>query len=130
MLMKYNHKTMEDSVVDLWNDTLIYDAITKEKFRKNIIFDENFDNDLCCVYLIDNVVVGFILGMKRKFPYLERGLEEDKAWISIVFVKETYQRQGIGTLLLKEIEKRLKDKGTKTIFLANYSPSYFFSWLR
>lgn len=123
--MKYNHKTMEDSVVDLWNETLIYDAITKEKFRKNIIFDENFDNDLCCVYLIDNVVVGFILGMKRKFPYLERGLEEDKAWISIVFVKETYQRQGIGTLLLKEIEKRLKDKGTKTIFLANYSPSYF-----
>ena len=129
MLMKYNHKTMEDSVVDLWNDTLIYDAITKEKFRKNIIFDENFDNDLCCVYLIDNAVVGFILGMKRKFPYLERGLEEDKAWISIVFVKETYQRQGIGTLLLKEIEKRLKDKGTKTIFLANYSPSYFLAGL-
>ena len=129
MLMKYNHKTMEDSVVDLWNDTLIYDAITKEKFRKNIIFDENFDNDLCCVYLIDNAVVGFILGMKRKFPYLERGLEEDKAWISIVFVKETYQRQGIGTLLLKEIEKRLNDKSTKTIFLANYSPSYFLAGL-
>ena len=122
MLMKYNHKTMEDSVVDLWNETLIYDAITKDKFRKNIIFDENFDNDLCCVYLINNVVVGFILGMKRNFPYLERGLEEDKAWISIVFVKENYQRRGIGTLLLKEIEKRLKNKGTKTIFLANYSP--------
>ena len=47
MLMMYNHKTMEDSVVDLWNETLIYDAITKDKFRKNIILDENFDNDLC-----------------------------------------------------------------------------------
>lgn len=106
MLMMYNHKTMEDSVVDLWNETLIYDAITKDKFRKNIILDENFDNDLCYVYLINNVVVGFVLGMKRIFPYLERGLEADKAWISIIFVKKTHQRQGIGTMLLNEIEKK------------------------
>ena len=129
MLVKYNHRTMGDDVIDLWNKIMVYDTITKKKFLKKIIFDENFDNDLCYVYIKNETIAGFILATKRKFPYLERGLEENKAWINIMFVKEEYQDKGIGTIMLTKVEETLKSKGVNTISLANYSPNYFLAGL-
>ena len=128
-LAKYNHKLHENQVVALWNECCINDLITKEKFRKQALFDENFNNDLCYVYLEDEMVVGFILATKRKFPYLERGLESDKGWINVLFVKETFRRKGIATKLLTTVETKLQEMGAKTIILASYSPNYFFAGL-
>ena len=71
-------------------------------------------------------VVGFCYGVRRKIPYLERGLEENRGWIVIMGVLPEYQNQGIGTMLCDEVEKRLKDMGTKEITLCAYSPNYFF----
>ncbi len=116
----------EDSVIELWNKVLPENAISLSIFRRQILFDENFDTNLCYLALDEGLLVGFILGMKRKFPYLERGLEPDKAWISVVFVDDKYQRRGIGTKLVGVVEEELKKRGTKEIIFGAYSPNYFF----
>ncbi|MBU3227341.1 GNAT family N-acetyltransferase [Clostridium algidicarnis] len=116
----------EREVVDLWNKTLIADPIIVNKFRKQALFDDNFDTNLCFIAVEDDCVIGFLLATKRKFPYLERGLEETRGWINVMFVDQDYQRQGIGESLVKYAEVKLKSMGTETVTLGAYSPNYFF----
>lgn len=113
-------------VLTCWNQSLIYDVIDEERFKQLILLDENFNPDLFLLAMNDEKVVGFCYGVRRKIPYLERGLEENRGWIVIMGVLPEYQNQGIGTMLCDEVEKRLKDMGTKEITLCAYSPNYFF----
>lgn len=116
----------EKDVVDLWNKCLFFDQISVDTFRQKAIFDDNFDSNLCWLALDKNEVVGFIMATKRKFPYLERGLEPERGWINVMFVSPEYRRIGVGKNLYQRAEDALKEKGTKEITLAMYSPSYFF----
>jgi ribosomal protein S18 acetylase RimI-like enzyme len=116
----------EREVVDLWNKTLTADPITVHKFRKQALFDDNFDTQLCFVAVEDDSVVGFLLATKRKFPYLERGLEPSRAWINVMFVHQDYRKKGIGGGLARLAEEKLKSMGAETITLGAYSPNYFF----
>ena len=125
MIVNYEQK-YEKEVVELWNQTMLADPITIHKFRKQALFDDNFDPALCYVALEEEKAVGFCLGMRRKFPYMERGLEPDRGWIVVMFVAKEYQRKGIGTALLKRAEDDMKADGAKNITLSAYSPSYFF----
>lgn len=124
-IVTYEQK-YEKAVVDLWNRTLHADPLTVKKFRKQALFDENFDPSLCYVALEEEQPVGFCLGMRRKFPYMERGLEPDRGWIVVMFVAREYQRKGIGTALVNRAEEDMKRAGAKNITLSAYSPSYFF----
>lgn len=116
----------ENDVIEVWNQTLTSDLVSLQKFRKQIIYDDNFDTELCYVALQDEKVVGFLLGTKRKFPYLERGLEPKRGWINVMFVAKEYQRQGIGEKLVKRVEEALLALGVDNITLGAYSPNYFF----
>lgn len=124
-IVTYEQK-YEKAVVALWNRTLHADPLTVKKFRKQALFDENFDPSLCYVALEEEQPVGFCLGMRRKFPYMERGLEPDRGWIVVMFVAREYQRKGIGTALVNRAEEDMKRAGAKNITLSAYSPSYFF----
>lgn len=124
-ISNYN-QVFEEAVVALWNRTLIADPITVHKFRKQALFDDNFDPELCYVALEEESVVGFLLATKRKFPYLERGLEPKRGWINVMFVDPAHQRKGIGTALVKKAEEKLKSMGAENVTLGAYSPSYFF----
>lgn len=128
MITKYLQK-WENEVVELWNECCEFDPITVYKFRQQALFDENFNEDLCYVDVEEEKIVGFILGMKRKFPYLERGLEPNRGWISVMFVKQEYRCQGRGQALLDTVEDKLKQMGATNITLAAYSPNYFFAGL-
>lgn len=120
------HQDKFQQVLTCWNESLIYDAIDEERFKQLILLDENFDSNLFLLATNEEKVLGFCYGVRRKIPYLERGLEENRGWIVIMGVLPEYQHQGIGTLLCDEVEKRLKDLGTKEITLCAYSPNYFF----
>ncbi len=124
-LLNYN-QSYEKDIVDLWNKTLTADPITIHKFRKQVLFDDNFDADLFFLAVENQRVIGFLLATKRKFPYLERGLEPTKGWINAMLVDREYQRQGIGTMLVKRGEEKLKSLGVETVILGAYSPNYFF----
>lgn len=119
-------QSMEERVITLWNKCLIEDIISPEIFRKQILFDENFQENLCFVAIEDKSIVGFLLATKRLFPYLERGTEPTRGWINLMFVDENYRRRGVGTQLVKEAEDALRDLGTERITLGAYSPSYIF----
>lgn len=120
----YKQEYMEQLVTG-WNETLIFDSISEERFLQQVLMDENFDSDLALVLLVEDKVIGFCLGIKRKYPYLTRGLEENRGWISIMFVLTKYQGKGYGKALLNEEEKRLKKEKVKEITLCAYSPNYF-----
>jgi GNAT superfamily N-acetyltransferase len=119
-------QAFEREVVELWNKILTQDPITIHKFRKQALFDDNFDTELCFVALENNCTVGFLLATKRKFPYLERGLEPIRGWINVMFVDQAHRQKGIGEALVKQAEEELKAKGAQTVTLGAYSPNYFF----
>ena len=121
---KYEYK-----IVDLWNRCCTFDPINIGRFRKQALYDDNFDPELCWIALSENEPKGFIMATKRKIPYLERGLEPDKGWINIMFVDPDYQNRGIGERLYQLAESSLKKRGVHNITLAAYSPNYFFGGL-
>lgn len=126
MKIETYNQVFENQVVELWNQTLFADALTTGKFRKQALFDDNFDPQLCDVALEDGRVRGFILATRRKFPYLERGLEPARGWINVLFVDKAFQRRGTGSTLLEGAEQKLAVLGAKQITLGAYSPNYFF----
>lgn len=111
------------AVVTLWNQELIADTINLERFTRIVLADDNFDSDMFLLAFEGDVLIGFILGTIRKFPYMEKGLESDRAYINIMCVDQAYQRRGIGSALLAEFEKRVMHREIK---VGPYSPSYFF----
>ncbi|WMC93265.1 GNAT family N-acetyltransferase [Kineothrix sp. MB12-C1] len=120
----YKQEYMEQ-LISGWNETLIFDPISEDRFLQQVLMDENFDSSLALVLLVKDKVIGFCLGIKRKYPYLTRGLEENRGWISIMFVRTKYQGKGYGKALLNEVEKHFKKEQVKEITLCAYSPNYF-----
>jgi len=125
MIKNYNSK-YDKQILNLWNQQLYRDQLNLRQFYKYIILDENFDPELMLLSLDNNQLNGFIYATKRKVPYENRGLEQNKGWIVSIAVVEEKQKNGIGTLLLEEVENRLRKKGVSQIVLASYSPNYFF----
>lgn len=126
--MEIRHYSQKDeqAVVDLWNRTCTVDALDVRKFRRQAVLDENFDVSLSFIAEEEGRVVGFILGTKRKFPYLDRGLEPYRGWINVLFVDPSHWRKGIGTKLLTNCENALEKLGCRNLTLGAYSPNYFF----
>ena len=126
--MKIEHYSQryEKQTVDLWNRCCTFDPIDIKKFRKQALFDDNFDPELAWVALDGDKEVGFIYGTKRKFPYLERGLEPERGWINVIYVDPDYREQGIGQKLYDLCERSLVNLGCKNLTVGAYSPNYFF----
>ena len=104
-----------NQIINLWNTTLIEDQINIENFYTRIIYDINFDPNLFLLAEENNNIIGFIYGTKEIV-----GLQ-DIAWIVAMGVSQ--KRKGIGTKLVKALEKALN---TKTIELGAYTTNYFF----
>jgi len=120
-------QTYENEVVNLWNECLSKDNISIKIFRDQVLLDDNFSNEYALIAKENNNVIGFILGVKRQIPYLERGMESEKAWIPIMFVKKEYRRLKIGKKMVQSIENKFVVLDVKKIVLAAYSPNYFFA---
>jgi ribosomal protein S18 acetylase RimI-like enzyme len=116
-----------DEIIQIWNSSIFQDNIDKAQLVKYVFCDENYDPRYFQVALDKDKVVGFILGMKRKYPYWERGLQEGQAWIMAMAVDSYYRRQGIGGELLRRLEDHWSKEGVNRIALGTYSPHYFFS---
>ncbi|MFD1451357.1 GNAT family N-acetyltransferase [Oceanobacillus sojae] len=117
----------EEQVIKVWNQCLTKDPVSSNIFHKKILLDPNFDPELCLVAENENgSVIGYCLGMVRKFPYEDRGMEPERAWIPVMFVHPDYQRKRIGSKLVKIIEEKFENLGKTNITLGAYSPNYFF----
>ena len=116
----------EAAVIELWNKCCTKDTIDLKRFRNQALYDDNFDESLVWCAFDQNRLAGFIMATKRKFPYMERGLEESKGWINVLFVDPKHRRNKIGSALLKLAEQELIRRDVKQITLGAYSPNYFF----
>lgn len=116
-----------DDIIQIWNSSIFQDNIEKAQLVKYVFCDENYDSRYFQVALDEDKVVGFIIGMKRKYPYWEKGLQKDKAWITAMAVDPYYRRQGIAGELLRRIDEIWYKEGINQISLGTYSPNYFFS---
>lgn len=59
-------------------------------------------------------LVGFgVLG------HLKRGPLEDRLQIDLMYVSRNYRRQGIGTLLMKELSEAAKDRGASYLYISS-----------
>lgn len=78
-------------------------------------FLSEYHTDTFFVAKMENKIVGFIVS---KAP-----ISSDKpliGWLETMAVLPNYQKKGIGTLLINTAVKKLKEKGMKTIRLANW----------
>ena len=113
-------------VMNLWNQEMSADALDVESFTALVLGDDNFDKRYVLTAYEGDELAGFIWAVKRKYPYLERGIEPERGYIVAMCVARKHQRKGIGRKLLKHVEETMIQEGVKEITLGAYSPNYLF----
>ncbi len=115
----------ERDVVDLWNRCLPRDEIDLTTFRRKVILDPNFDPRGCYVAAQDGRMMGFMLSVRRRYPYYDLGLEPGKGWITVFFVHPEARRRHIARQLLQRTEAFLVTQEVREISVSDYTPDYF-----
>ncbi len=115
----------ERAVVELWNRCLTRDEISLNTFRRKVILDPNFDSHGCVVAVAKKQIVGFLLSLRRRYPYYDVGLEPGKGWVTAFFVDEDWRRRAIASAMLKRAEQFLLREGVREVFVSDYTPNYF-----
>lgn len=88
-------------IIDLWNDCLQQDPVSREGFRSRVVLSQGLDPSTCLVAEEDGRVIGFVFGtMQGKIGYL-----------SVIFVSAGHRRKGIGTALLEAFAMGVRAKG-------------------
>jgi mycothiol synthase len=123
-IRQYNAED-EQEVVALWNRCLPRDEILLNTFRRKIILDPNFDLRGCFVAIAKKRIVGFLLSLRRRYPYYDLGLERGKGWITMFFVHPDWRRKLIATKLLEQAEQFLKSQSVTEVSISDYTPNYF-----
>ncbi len=115
----------ESAVLALWNLCLPRDEITLNTFRRKIILDSNFDARGCFVATARKKIIGFLLGLYRRFPYFDAGMESDRGWVTAFFVHPEMRRRGIASEMIEQAEHFLASEGVREIHISDYTPNYF-----
>lgn len=94
--MNYHQLTSKDvsQLLELWNEVVLEYPLTMKKLVQTLFCDENYDNQATFLAENEKEIVGFCIAIKRKYPYLEKGLEEDKGWIYAIAVKKSLSKTG------------------------------------
>ena len=109
----------------LLNRCLTADPITSETFQRKVLLDQNFDQRGALVALGGSRVVGFALGLVRRFKLEDAPPDFDRSWITLIGVEAGYRRRGIGRRLVEGLEEWFRSNDCKTTFVSSYAPNYF-----
>lgn len=119
MKMRHLHDSDIEALLALWNRNMRYDQLTPELLEEKVWDDRDFNEDLALVVEHENTIIAFIMGLVRT------GMPEEKAgYIKLLVVDEKYQRRGIGSRLVKELEQRLKAGGATVVRVCESAPNY------
>lgn len=114
-----------DGVVALLNQEMTADPITSEIFQRKALLDANFEPEGAPVAKLGDRVVGFMLGMHRKYLMEDQKPDFDRGYISLIAVDRNFQRQGIGTKLWEHVQSFFKARGAKAAIVGTFAPNYF-----
>lgn len=95
-----------EGVRELWEEVFPNDP-PRNRAERAIPDKLAVQSDLLLVAVEDEVVIGTVMA----------GYDGHRGWLYFVAVKPSHQRQGIGTLLLKEAERRLAELGCSKVNL-------------
>lgn len=114
-----------NNVIDVWNESLLYDTVSKLLFTRKILLDCNFDRNNFFVAEDDGKICGFLYSCVRLVP-ADAGapLEEDVGYIVAFGVLKEYMEK-VGMQLISAFEARMKALGRKKIKATGFSPAYF-----
>lgn len=118
-------------VVALLNRCLVADPITSDTFQRKVLLDQNFDPRGTLVAVTNGGrveargIVGFALGLVRKFKLEDGPPDFDRSWITLMAVDEPFRRQKIGTRLVEALETYFHLNDCKSTYVSSYSPNYF-----
>ncbi len=112
MDLKKFEPPMIEAVVALWNESVvpysIYSPFTKASFQSKFLDNPFYDPDGSLVVTEKGKIIGF-----GNAAYNHQGKEPSQTpgYITCIAVDKDHWRRGIGSLILKELERFLKNKG-------------------
>jgi GNAT superfamily N-acetyltransferase len=112
------------ALVELWRRAAPLDPITRERFRRLVLLDPNFDPEGLRIAVRDGLVIGAAYAVRRVVPLDGTDLEEARGWIPFFLVEPAERRAGLGRRLLSEALDWLAGHGRDTVFFSSYTPNY------
>ena len=128
--MIYRNAKYEDlkAMCDLWNEVVTEEYFLKTmkyaEYEEKLLTNPDFSYDSVEVVYEGNMLIAFSIGYLRK-AYIDN--PEVAGIINAIIVKKEYRKRGIGTTLLKNLEKYFKKHGRKKVAAAYFLPSCY-SW--
>jgi mycothiol synthase len=113
-----------EELVQIWNRSLLADPISPISLEKRMLLDPNFREEFCLVARSERGMLGFVLGICGEgfhFPARPAG---DRAWILAMAVECEHRRGGVGKDLLEELERRFRQVGKHSVWIASYPTAY------
>lgn len=112
-----------DRMCDLWNEVVndekIFQTFTYESYRDKFTTHSDFNFNEVFGAFENDILLGFGICLNRKTnndDYYQNG------YLNTVIVKKEYRNKGIGSQLLQNMEKYLKESGRAASIAAYYLP--------
>ncbi|GCD39953.1 GNAT family acetyltransferase [Streptomyces chrestomyceticus JCM 4735] len=112
-------------LVAAWARSMPYDPVSRERFRRQVLLDPNFDPAGLRVAVRDGELVGAAYGVRRTVTLAGDDLEPEQGWIPFFFVDPAVRRAGLGRRLLTDVLDWLAAHGRTRVDFASYTPHYF-----
>lgn len=107
-------------LVAFWNRNVVYDPITEELLYEKIFADPDFDSEMTLIAIEEGKILSFMQGLVRQ---VDQNLK--RSYIKLFATDEASRRKGLATMLLKNIEAKMKSQDVNTIRLLDSNPNYF-----
>lgn len=124
IIRPYEHHDLS-AVVDVLHETMPCEAISEPRFVGQVLLDANFRTEGLAVAEVDGKVIGACVGLVRHAPLENAPSDADRAYITLIGVLPRFQRQGIGSQLLRSSETYFRSQSRSTVMVASYAPGYF-----
>jgi mycothiol synthase len=112
-------------VLDVLGQSMSADSVSEQRFTRQVLLDPNLRADGALVAHDHDQVVGFCLSLARQVPLENAASDSDRGYITLLGVRPSHQRRGVGTRLLTQAEAYLKSQGRKLVMISSYAPGYF-----
>jgi ribosomal protein S18 acetylase RimI-like enzyme len=107
VLREFQFPTDFSQVIKLWKNAGPGIHLRRSDAKDEIAKKLQRDPDLFLVAEIDDLIIGSVLG----------GFDGRRGMVYHLAVEDLYRKKGIGTLLMKELESRMKQKGCIRTYL-------------
>ena len=120
------------AIVSIWNRSLTKDPISEQRFLQGVLCDNDYwpgEDSGFFVATQDDLPIGFLRAIIRRWPNDRVGLEPEDGWIPVVAVDPDHQRCGVGVALLNAALNFFRSHRRKRIWVCGKTgsaPGYVF----